>query len=558
MATIFNRWAFLAAGVVAIQGLLLAINHVPGIRKPEIAENRALAVAPGVPRGIAGLKDYREGMDAYMADNFTARTYLVAWVNYLRYRLGYSGTSRVVVGRDGWLFYDDGSHLSQLRHGNVLAAGDVNAWVSTFAARTEALTERGIDYLVVSPPVKERIYPDKAPAWATQLAGLADADALAAATRQAGYDNFVALKDALSRQRTVQSDVYSPFDIHWTGNGAYIGYVQILSALKRLGHAIEPLPLQAFTRIEKPALSQPRDVAMMLGISSFVHQDYVQYHDPRQEAALRVQYLTARHDWTGDRVVDTGQEGKPVIQLVVDSFSNELLPFLYPHFSRLIISHNQEGFHREDLTTRYSPDIVVVEVLESGVRHSMSPAMQPGPELLAALNLKLAQPIRADVQAGARSRNESAVATAIAEFSTAARIPVEAPPGQQVGLTHRCNLELLEFAGDAQSSGTLQAVGWFADVDGARVADEVSVLLQSGVGSYSANTAVRNNRSDVARFFKKPVLSKSGFALSARVSGLPLGSYDVYLLQRYGADSLICLTTRSLAVDANGVRVVAK
>jgi len=76
----------------------------------------------------------------------------------------------------------------------------------------------------------------------------------------------------------------------------------------------------------------------------------------------------------GARVIDTGQAGKPVLLMTVDSFSTALLPFLYSHFSRLVIAHNQEGTWREDLIERFKPDLVVLEVIESGLPASLAPA----------------------------------------------------------------------------------------------------------------------------------------------------------------------------------------
>jgi hypothetical protein len=46
-------------------------------------------------------------------------------------------------------------------------------------------------------------------------------------------------------------------------------------------------------------------------------------------AKLTRTFLGPRQDWTAPQVVDTGEVGKPVLLLTRDSFSNELLSFLY-------------------------------------------------------------------------------------------------------------------------------------------------------------------------------------------------------------------------------------
>jgi hypothetical protein len=70
--------------------------------------------------------------------------------------------------------------------------------------------------------------------------------------------------------------------------------------------------------------------------------------------------------------MDTGALDRPSLLMTGDSFSNELLPFLLPHFSRVVFSHHQDGFFRDDLVTQFSPDVVLLEVFEPGVRHAMS------------------------------------------------------------------------------------------------------------------------------------------------------------------------------------------
>jgi alginate O-acetyltransferase complex protein AlgJ len=95
----------------------------------------------------------------------------------------------------------------------------------------------------------------------------------------------------------------------------------------------------------------------------------------------KVEFLTDTHDWTGDRVIDTGSAG-PVLMLTGDSFSNPWLPLLEASFSRIVVSHHQNGFFRPDLIQRFHPDAVLLEVIESGFRHAMPPrvpAVPPDP-----------------------------------------------------------------------------------------------------------------------------------------------------------------------------------
>jgi hypothetical protein len=193
--------------------------------------------------------------------------------------------------------------------------------------------------------------------------------------------NLVDPYDALVEQRASDPDLYTPFDTHWTGKGAYVAYTRLLATLKELGLPIEPLPLDYFSPVESRPEEIPRDTALMLGIASFIDQRFPRFHDLSVAGNESVTYLTARRDWTGARVIETGLQGKPVIQITIDSFANGILPFLYPHFSKIIISHHQDGFYREDLTATYKPDVYLLEFVEPGLRYVMTPAIQPPKEL---------------------------------------------------------------------------------------------------------------------------------------------------------------------------------
>ena len=365
-----DRWSALILGSLACVALMLCVNHVPGLTRPEIIENRVLAELPAVPKSLSALRDYSKKIDAHVSDNFPARPYFIATLNYLRYRLGYSGTSKIFVGHDGWLFYDDGSHLDQARDAAPLTAEQRRAWVTTLAGRVEQLRSRNAIYVVLSAPNKELIFPDKLPRWARK--GHGDAEVLEADARRVNEPNLVALRRALVQERRLHADVYARYDTHWTGYGAHAAYVALCAKLKEAGFPMEPLPLSDFS----PTDAHAKDLARMLGISSFVRPIFPRFQHPVQPS-LKTIYLSEKADPTGPRIIETGLTGKPTIQCTEDSFGEELLNFLYPHFSRLILSHPKDGFYREDLISTYHPDVVLLEVIETGLRHAMSPAAEP-------------------------------------------------------------------------------------------------------------------------------------------------------------------------------------
>jgi hypothetical protein len=231
---------------------------------------------------------------------------------------------------------------------------------------------------VMAAPVKERLFPELVPGRLQRGRGPADADVISAAARRAGIQGILNLHSPLAEAKSAGVRIYSPFDTHWTGEGAYLAYAEVVKSLAARGLAVKLMPRSFFVDRTGPEVAVPQDLAYMLGIADFVQQYFPQLGFPHNS---KVEFLTDTHDWTGDRVIDTGSAG-PVLMLTGDSFSNPWLPLLEASFSRIVVSHHQNGFFRPDLIQRFHPDAVLLEVIESGFRHAMPPrvpAVPPDP-----------------------------------------------------------------------------------------------------------------------------------------------------------------------------------
>jgi hypothetical protein len=517
--------------------IALSAMHVPKFLGPEpdLAENRVLADFPERPSDLAGWLALPKGIDAYVQDRFPVRGRLIAWLNMLRYRVGDSGSARVIVGERGWLFYDDGNQMGAARAAVPLTPAETAAWVRTLSARTQRLADAGIPYLVLVPPVKERVYPEFAPDWFVDGGPATDALALGRAAQAAGHDNVEYLLPDLLRAKYESPPAYSRFDTHWTGFGAHRAYLALARRLADTDAAIEAWPIDRYRQLPAQQ-AKPRDLALMLGIAGFVHQEYPQHEFAGIGREPKTVYLTERRDWTGDRVIETGRPG-PVLLWTGDSFSNELLPLLYPHFSKLIVSHNQEGYFREDLIEAYRPDVVVTEVLESGVRHAMNPPMEPAPT----------RAVESRDGVGDASPRGAAFR---AETQQEAALRKTEPAGGP------CNLEIAKLSRGAGGETVVHLEGWMFDAAKGRSAATTTVLMLAEGEGASWRVVVPNEvrREDVAERFGVPAAANSGFSADiglapAVAKSLAAGGERRFLLrQRYGGDGIGCAAEREIEI----------
>jgi hypothetical protein len=502
----------------------------PGwVRAPDIQENRVLAPAPAWPHRLQDLKRFRDAADAYVADHFPARRHLIGLLNRLRLLAGVSGSNRVIVGRDGWLFFDDDSHLGAARGDPPMPGPEVRAWLDVLAGRTDYVRARSARYLVVTPPAKETIYPQQGPAWYHGPSPERPTVVLRKLAQETGAGEFLYLYDAVAAATRAGEKTFSRHDTHWTSYGAYAGYVALIERLRAMGLKLEPpRPLSAFHRVPAQPKGGPRDLALMLGVSSFVHLDYPHFDNPAAQAKLHTTYLGPKTDWTAPQVVDTGELGKPVLLMTRDSFSNELLPFLYPHFSRIVLVHNQDGFWRPDLIERFKPDLVILETTESGVRPALQEGPSPGPDVSSRIDRVLARTASASPTGG------GLLPTLKAPDAAAAAILRRAAP------SGKCNVEVASLNRGERGAATLIISGWISEL-GARVTSPDGLIALKGpTGAVVGRVKVDKPRPDVASYFKNPSAAQSGFGGDFFIPILPSGRFVPFVYRRAGNSWIAC------------------
>ncbi|MCF5140741.1 hypothetical protein GIW41_07925 [Pseudomonas sp. PA-6-1D] len=363
------HWWFLIVGVI----LIMTVVHVFPlfkVKEPEMAENRVLASLPPFPKSVPEWAALPAKLDAFVIDQFPLRTQMITRLNFVRYTVGYSGSKRIIVGQNGWLFYDDGSHLSLMSGSLILDKPSVDAWVSGFRQRVDYLKKRDTKFYFMVAPVKEDIYPENRPKWMPEVRVTTEIDEIINASRKAGFDQIIDPREAIFLERQNQK-LYDEFDTHWTGLGAYIAYQQLMTRMSKDFADLQPLPMAAFTPVPVTKAGTPRDLSLMLGISDFVPHDRVSFAGMQTHPPEKTTFLSDNHSWVAPQVLHTEAKTGKTLLLLRDSFSTELLPLLKKHFDTIVMAHVQDGFFRTDLIEQFNPDAVAIVVIETGTRHSM-------------------------------------------------------------------------------------------------------------------------------------------------------------------------------------------
>ena len=368
LAQVQRRWIALLAGAAAI----IAFPHfapLMSFRPIQLQENRLLAQWPSAPRSLAEAHSYPARINAFLTDNFPLRTQIIGFSNLVRYHLGYSAHKSVLVGRNGWLFYNDGSYLA---HGRGLTRVDkdgVEAWLSGLRQRLELGKRNGFRLYILAAPVKESVYPEEMPQALTTV-DVTEVNQLARAAEGIGFRGFVDPHNSLLAAKTDEA-VYEAFDTHWTADGAYVAYQQFIRTMSADFTDMTALPKHAFRY--NPRVVH-RDLARMLGIADFVPHTRRTFIETPYHETSRVTYLTPRRHFNAPQVIETGASGGRTLLFIRDSFGAELLQLLKPHFARIIMTHGpNDGAFPLALIERYKPDVVLLEIVGPGLRFMLGP-----------------------------------------------------------------------------------------------------------------------------------------------------------------------------------------
>jgi alginate O-acetyltransferase complex protein AlgJ len=132
----------------------------------QVHENRLAAPFPRFSPGLAGVREFLAGLERYFNDHFGFRQRLIHWSQtWQRAWFKQTWVSRVIIGRDGWLYgaWTADPVLDHQSRTTAFTAARLREWQRLFECRRDWLRQRGIHHLVIIPPDKRTAYPAHLP-----------------------------------------------------------------------------------------------------------------------------------------------------------------------------------------------------------------------------------------------------------------------------------------------------------------------------------------------------------------------------------------------------------
>jgi len=330
--------------------------HVDPTSPP--SENRLLTPFPPLPDGMAGLKKFLAGWEAYFNDHFGCRKVLVRWHNKLKWSLFKEKSVRnVLVGTDGWMFFSASQMVEHFRGALQFTDQELADWRKLLEHRRDWLAQRGIKYLFVLAPDKQSIYPERLPAWLKNLGGRTKVDQLFAHMRAHSTVEMLDLRPALFAAKK-SAPVYLKTDTHWNKFGAFVACEEVVRALaEHQVPGLAPVALDSFDRTNQ--LVAGGDLARGIGVS--MTESNAVFFTPKPELpVLEIFVPTGEH--IKDMAFAKNPQGHGRAMVHTDSFGRRWIPFLGYQFGEadFFWQYHLDG----PLIERQKPVVVINEMLE--------------------------------------------------------------------------------------------------------------------------------------------------------------------------------------------------
>lgn len=231
---------------------LICFNRDTGKISEE--ENRYLAVFP---------KPFtQDGAENWINDNIGFRSNLVMLHADIMYHgFGLSPSEKIIVGKDGWLFYTGDNNLRIAEGTYPLFEDDLAAIEKGQTEVENFLAERHCDYYLILPPSKVSIYPEYmrgnyketiTPDDIIEKRLLADTDI-----------KVINLKQTLLNAKK-KGQVFFKTDTHWNQSGAYAAYQKIHSIVT---------PGQPEPKVEMRLSEWKGEFSNMMGAASLLPEE---------------------------------------------------------------------------------------------------------------------------------------------------------------------------------------------------------------------------------------------------------------------------------------------
>lgn len=208
---------FILIGFIILLWSPIAKMLIDSPNKPTIDENRKLAPPP-VLRSWIDFHQYTGDTIKWFNDHFGFRDFLIRAKTQIDYS-AFEISTRVYIGREGWLFYRSVLDIDQPQIENLLQRNE-NSVVQGIQRLSKSLSKRDIKLVIMIGPMKDVYYSKYLPASVKYSPNFRQVDSLQNKLRSMKEILFI---DSTEILREIARDryVFHKTDFHWNDPAAF-------------------------------------------------------------------------------------------------------------------------------------------------------------------------------------------------------------------------------------------------------------------------------------------------------------------------------------------------
>ena len=337
----------------------------------------------------APLEEKSSVFESWFNDRFPLRGELTIGNGLADYFVfGDSASSQVVRGKEGWCFYrgDEDYCLDQYKGIENCSDETMGEILENLTNTRDYLAERGIDFIVMIVPGKQRIYSEYMPDEIKVIDEKCNTDEVVSAIRENTDIKLLWLEENFEKYKSENpggTPLYYKLESHWNDFGAYVGTSVLLSELGVKGYekddfSSEALFERGITITQKKQteldLTKLMNLSSVLSDTAYEVEGYSENipeifkgKDAAEVAGTAGLFENEEsEDEAYSEIIISENDSAPdkrKIYLYGDSFSRYMVSYLGSEFSQV---YRNDEIDNEQLFA-VSPDVVVFEIVERNI-----------------------------------------------------------------------------------------------------------------------------------------------------------------------------------------------
>lgn len=315
-------------------------------------ENRNLYEKPNLK--LSKLTKFSKEYENYYNDHIPFKNEIRStYSKFLYTKLNMSFSEKVILGKDGWLFYNsinDGTSMSDYQKTINFSKEEKELIKENLVDTAKKLNDKGSELIIFIAPNKEIVYSE----YMKETIPVNETMPYNLTLDLINYLNnttdlkIVYPKDELIENKKIEN-TYFKYDTHWNNYGAYIGTMELMKKIDSNFLVSNEISIQKE--------NASGDLAHMIALpDKFISQ----------EPVVNNFYTDIESTCTFDNQLAYCSSNKPLYEktllMVGDSFRESMIQYLSKIYKNSVFIHRD--IYNTEYLEKYHPDIVVLEFVE--------------------------------------------------------------------------------------------------------------------------------------------------------------------------------------------------